>query len=32
MIGSAYYPDEVYRWLSQFDKMDQLMKDYYKGA
>lgn len=30
--GCVYYPDEVYRWLNQFDKMDELMKDYYKNA
>ena len=30
--GSAYFPKEVYEWLSQFEKMDDLMRDYYKGA
>jgi hypothetical protein len=30
--GCAYYPKEVYEWLNQFDKMDNLMKDYYKNA
>ena len=30
--GCIYYPDEVYDWLGQFDKMDKLMKDYYKNA
>jgi hypothetical protein len=30
--GCAYYPDEVYEWLNQFEKMDKLMKDFYKNA
>ena len=28
----AYYPDEVYQWLRQFDKMDEIMRDFYRNA
>ena len=31
-VGSVFYPDEVYNWLVQFEKMDYLMKEYYKNA
>lgn len=34
--GSAYYPEEVYEWIkkfqSDFEKMDKIMRDYYKNA
>lgn len=36
MTGSAYYPKEVYEWLvktqNEFEKMDEIMKQYYKNA
>lgn len=36
MSGCAFYPKEVYRWLYDFrqemDRMNKLMRDYYKGA
>jgi hypothetical protein len=32
MCGSAYYPEEVYQWLNEFDKMDKKMKEYYRNA
>ena len=32
ITGCAYYPDEVYNWLIQFEKMNKLMKEYYKNA
>jgi hypothetical protein len=31
-LGCAYYPEEVYRWIEQFEKMDNLMKDFYGRA
>jgi len=30
--GCAYYPEDVYKWIDQFEKMDELMRDYYKNA
>ena len=30
--GCAYYPPEVYEWMNQFDKMDELMSKFYKKA
>jgi len=32
MLGSAYYPKDVYKWLRDFEKMDKIMKEYYKNA
>ena len=30
--GCAYYPPEVWKWLCEFEKMDKLMREYYKNA
>lgn len=32
VMGCVFYPDEVYDWIQQFDKMDAKMKDYYKNV
>ena len=31
-LGCAYYPKEVYKWICRCDKMDKLMKEYYKNG
>ena len=30
--GCYYYPEEVYEWLNKFEKMDKLMKYYYRNT
>lgn len=30
--GCVYYPPEVMQWLGEFEKMDKLMREYYKNA
>lgn len=31
-MGSAFYPSEVQQWIREFNKIDGLMKEYYKNA
>ena len=30
--GCVYYPEDVHKWLNQFERMDKIMRDYYKNA